>query len=343
MRLLKFLVLATLAAVIAVVAIGLALPDTVHLERSIAVRARPATAYVALNSFRRFQQWSPWATLDPNTQYAAEGPLWGVGAKLSWSSEHPSVGHGSQDIVAAVPYREIRSRLVFGGFGSDSESTLTIAPDGDGARITWSYDSRLNGDLFGRYLALKLDDWVGADYEQGLQRIRTMVDALPDVGADPLATIALVEVPAQTLALVSGEVRGSSDEAVRAALAAAYARLRAALAAKQIEVVGPPLAITRRFDEATRDWRFDAALPVAAAPAAAGDEMVRFVQGYAGPALRQRVVGAYDRIGLAYAALQAFKQAAGLADHGDAWERYLSDPASTAAERRQMEIVWPVQ
>lgn len=343
MRLLKFLVLATLVAVIAVVAIGLALPDTVHLERSISVRARPATAYVALNSFKRFRQWSPWAGLDPKTLYADEGPLWGVGAKLSWSSEHPSVGHGSQEIVAAVPYREIRSRLVFGGFGSDSESTLAIAADGEGARITWSYDSRFNGDLLGRFLALKLDDWVGADYEQGLQRIRAMLEALPDVGADPLATIALIEVPAQTLALVSGEVRGSSDEAVRAALADAYARLRAALAAKQIEVVGPPLAITRHFDEATRDWRFDAALPVAAAAAAASDEMVRFVQGYAGPALRQRVVGPYDRIGPSYAALQAFRQAAGLADHGDAWERYLSDPASTAAAAREVEIIWPVQ
>ncbi|MGH8444978.1 MAG: SRPBCC family protein, partial [Solimonas sp.] len=116
MRILKFLIIATVVVAALVVGIGLALPDTVHLERSTVVKARPATVYTALNGFKQFNKWSPWAQIDPKTQYVHAGPLWGVGAKLSWSSDNPSVGHGSQEIVEAVPYRKIRSRLVFDGF-----------------------------------------------------------------------------------------------------------------------------------------------------------------------------------------------------------------------------------
>jgi len=195
MRLLKGLILLTLIVAALVIGAGLLLPDTVKVERSLQVQAKPATVYVALNSFKRFTQWAPWTQLDPKTQYHYDGPPWGLGAKLTWSSDHPSVGHGNQEIIETVPYERIRSRLEFSGFNSENYSTLSIRPEGEGSVVSWSYEATFHGNLLGRFFGLKLDDWVGKDYEQGLANLRAMVEALDALDDDPLAQVTF-EAPA---------------------------------------------------------------------------------------------------------------------------------------------------
>ena len=51
----------------------------------------------------------------------------------------------------------------------------------------------------------------------------------------------------------------TADQAVPA-LVAAYAKLRAFLAANGLKEAEPPLAITREFNDETKQWRFEAAL-----------------------------------------------------------------------------------
>ena len=40
-----------------------------------------------LNSYQRFNAWSPWHGRDPKTVYTFEGPAEGVSAGMCWSSE----------------------------------------------------------------------------------------------------------------------------------------------------------------------------------------------------------------------------------------------------------------
>ena len=47
---------------------GLFLPQTAHVERSMTTTASPATVYGLVDGFKRFNEWSPWASLDPATK-----------------------------------------------------------------------------------------------------------------------------------------------------------------------------------------------------------------------------------------------------------------------------------
>ncbi len=340
MRLIKWLAIVMAVLVIGVVAVGFVLPDTAHVERSIVVATKPATAYTALNGFKQFNKWSPWANLDPNAEYTLEGPLMGVGAKSSWRSEDPNVGAGSQEILEATPYEQIRMRLVFEGFDSENYSAYQFAPEGEGTRITWSYDTTFHGNLINRYFGLMLDKMIGADYEKGLAQLKTLLESLPQ---DDLAgmPIALVAVESKPMAYISGQTTAALSEN---ALDGAYQQLRAYFSAHQLNAAEPPIAITRHFDDVTKLWNFDAALvPLQAALPEPNGNGIRLGRTYGGQVLRMEHAGAYNAMDAAYYQLIAYKTVAGLDDNGDSWEQYLSGIPANDAAQPVAHIYWPVR
>ena len=175
-------ILLSLAALLAVfLLVGLFLPTSAHVERSITTRAHPAAVYEVVSDLRRFNEWSPWFDLDPQADYTYSGPERGVGAKLAWTSAQRSVGSGSQEIVAAVPERSVTMRLDFGPDGR-ATARLDITPVDGGSRVTWAFDTSFEGSYLGRYFGLFLDRLVGADYEEGLARLKRLLEATPAPG-----------------------------------------------------------------------------------------------------------------------------------------------------------------
>ena len=79
MNIVKNVVVAIAALVVVCVAIGLMLPKTAHVERSIAIEAPAAMVFTVLNGFGQFNRWSPWADIDPDATTTYEGPASGVG------------------------------------------------------------------------------------------------------------------------------------------------------------------------------------------------------------------------------------------------------------------------
>jgi len=175
---LKGLLYVALALIALVVAVGLFLPTSAHVERSVSTAANPATVYGIVSGFKRFNEWSPWFDLDPKTRYSYAGPATGVGARMTWSSDQRAVGSGSQEIVAVEPDKKVRTRLNLGAQGT-ATSTLTIAPEGTGSRVTWAFDTSFEGNFPGRYVGLMFDRRIGRDYEKGLARLKSLAEAEP--------------------------------------------------------------------------------------------------------------------------------------------------------------------
>jgi hypothetical protein len=157
---------------------GLFLPNSAHVERSIATSASPATVYGIVNGFKRFNEWSPWFELDPQAKYTYAGPESGVGAKMAWASDKSNVGTGSQEIVSVEPGHVVKTRLEFGSEGQ-SMSTLTITPEGSGSQVVWAFDASFEGNYFGRYMGLMFDKFLGKDYAKGLSKLKTVAEATP--------------------------------------------------------------------------------------------------------------------------------------------------------------------
>lgn len=175
MKLLKVALYAVLALVLAFVVGGLMLPRASHVERSITTDRPPAQVYAMLNSFKRFNEWSPWYEMEPEAMYTYSGPATGVGAAMAW--EGKKVGSGSQRIVESVTDAKVVNALDFGG--SQAVATYALTPDGRGTRITWSLDSEHGNNLLSRWFGLLMERMVGPDFEHGLAKLKTVLEADP--------------------------------------------------------------------------------------------------------------------------------------------------------------------
>ena len=175
MKLLKVLLYLVLALVLVFVIGGYLLPGTSHVERSITID-RPATqVYTMLNSFKRFNEWSPWYEMEPEAMYSYSGPESGVGAAMAW--EGKKVGSGSQRIVESVAATRVVNALDFGG--SQATATYALSPDGNGTRITWSLDSEHGNNLVSRWFGPLMERMVGPDFEHGLAKLKTVLERDP--------------------------------------------------------------------------------------------------------------------------------------------------------------------
>ena len=129
MKALKIIGIILLVFVV-LIAIAIAvLPSKAHVERSIVINSKPSLVYSQLNSMKKFNRWSPWAQIDPKTEYEYEGPNAGVGSKMNWKSDHKDVGSGSQWIVDSIPDQLVKSKILFGEFEDTSEATFTLSPE----------------------------------------------------------------------------------------------------------------------------------------------------------------------------------------------------------------------
>lgn len=193
MRVLKGLFFFIIGAVVLLSAIGAFLPSSVRVERSVLIDRPPSVVFALLNSYQRFNEWSPWYGLDPNAQYTYSGAASGVGAKMAWIG-NDAVGSGSQTITASEPFTRVAADLDFGEMGV-AKVDFKLVPEGPGTRVTWGFASDAGWNIVGRWFNLLMDKFIGADYEKGLSKLKTVAESVPQVdlsGAD----IAIVEVSA---------------------------------------------------------------------------------------------------------------------------------------------------
>lgn len=334
---LKKVVLALLAIGALAAAGAYLLPRYVPVERSIVIERPAIHLYTILNSFERFNDWSPWFAKDPNAQYERSGPAVGIGAKHSWAG-NDDVGVGSSEIVDNIGNRRIDVRLDFEGM-NPSMYYFELLPEANGTRVTWHVDADMGNNPIGRYLGLKMDDWIGGDYELGLQQLKTLVEGFPNVDFTGLA-VEPVTLSARPLIALTG-TSAVDDGAIGAAYATAYGTLVEAIQREGMQMNGQPLVRVEPSDDASV-YAYTAAIPVEPKEEAQLEGIERF-DSYAGPALRAIHTGPYSGLDSAAEKLSAYANVRGLEPSERLMFVWLDDPTSVPAESVRTEILLPIK
>ncbi len=173
LRLLKWLFYLVVTVAIIIVGGSFVLPSEATVTRSTEIAAPPDKVFAIVGDVRRFQEFSPWAEIDPNTKYTYEGPATGIGQKMSWVSDNANVGSGSQTVIEYNPPKHVASELDLGMM--KAVATWDLDPSGTGTKATWGFHAKLEG-IAARWFGLMFDKWIGADYEKGLAKLKAAAE-----------------------------------------------------------------------------------------------------------------------------------------------------------------------
>jgi hypothetical protein len=163
--------------VVASVVYVIQLPSHVHVERSKVVNATPADLWPYLSDLKRFQEWSPWAGIDPDQKVDYSEPSSGVGAWYTWAGNQ-DVGSGKMQITGAEEPSKVTEQLEFiEPFESKADVVLTAAAVAAGSKVTWGFDTELNfmGKAAGVFM--NMDSSLGADFTKGLDKLAALAEA----------------------------------------------------------------------------------------------------------------------------------------------------------------------
>jgi hypothetical protein len=170
-------IFAFLILLIAVLAVVIAMqPADFKVARSATMAAPADAPFSQANDFAKWQNWSPWENLDKHMKRTFEGPQSGVGAIYKWSG-NDEVGEGQMTIVESKPNEFIKIKLEFiKPMEGLCETIFTFTPEGDKTNVKWSMSGTNNfvGKAF--HLFMNGDKMIGDYYEQGLAKMKTVVE-----------------------------------------------------------------------------------------------------------------------------------------------------------------------
>lgn len=177
-------ILALLAAAFLIV--GIVLPGTVEVTRTVEIDAPPETVFPLVNNLEAWTEWTPWGEVDSRLEGPAEGP----GARRVW--DDPALGSGSLTLLDARPSASPGAQRQA---GTDApapasvhylvevedaalrfEGTILIEASGPGSVVSWTERAELGWNPVLGWTALTLDESQGRQLDESLERLRQLAE-----------------------------------------------------------------------------------------------------------------------------------------------------------------------
>ncbi|RFM27369.1 SRPBCC family protein [Deminuibacter soli] len=115
------------------------LPGTIHLEKSMVLKAKQPVVYRALSNTNEWKKWAEWLRSDPGATITYNGPAAGSGARLNWSSDVADYGEGDVLIESTQEPGQLRATITYKKYGVAGNSFL-VENTGNGTRVIWTSD-----------------------------------------------------------------------------------------------------------------------------------------------------------------------------------------------------------
>lgn len=169
----KKIALALLAVIVVFLIVAAFQPDTYKVSRSIEIPAPPAAVHAQINDFHNWDNWSPWAKLDPKMKTTFSGAPSGATASYYWIGDS-NVGEGRMTILESQPAQSVKIDLEFlQPFPSKALTLFTITPAGAGSNVDWTMSGESN--YLSKVMCLLMggmDKMIGPDFELGLNQLK---------------------------------------------------------------------------------------------------------------------------------------------------------------------------
>jgi len=171
-------ILIGLAVLLAVFAIVVATrPSNFRVSRSGTIAAPAAVIFDHVSNLHKFQEWSPFAKIDPTSKVTYSGPESGKDASFSWAGS-AKAGEGSMTCTDCQPASLLGYRLDFlKPFKGTNMVEFSFKAEGDRTVVTWTMTGTNNFMMKAVSLFMNCDKMCGPMFDKGLADLKAIAEA----------------------------------------------------------------------------------------------------------------------------------------------------------------------
>jgi len=297
------------------------IPNTLEVTRSTTVERPRAAVFAMMNDLRIAKEWSPYYAIDPDAEYSFSGES-GQGQTMNWSSNLRQGGRGRMSIVTSIENEEVESLLEIID-RARLNSRLTLARAEGGTVAEWTITARCTDGWINvpcRYMNLILRGEVERQLDNGLARLKTLTEQLPDVDFEGLNP-QFSTVEPQNFVYSAVETAADNQVEVDRAEAVGIAQVRGFMGEYDLTQAGPLVRVVTDYNAQENRLAFRVGYPFSG-PTPLTVVGVQLGQTPSGEAMHVLVEGSREQVRTAYLQMNAYLQAhrIPLRENGLPWE-----------------------
>lgn len=153
------------------------LPSTFTVTRSATIKAGHNLVFPYVNNLKKWDLWTAWnKEKDPTLTLHFSAQTEGAGSVQTWEAK--DLGNGKLTITESFPLEGVKYDLIMGNkFHINGHIRLTPSDtDTNSTQVEWIQSGSMGSNPIFRYFGMFLDKWLGADMEEGLTKLKTIVE-----------------------------------------------------------------------------------------------------------------------------------------------------------------------
>lgn len=166
-----------LGIIAALLLAGLIISKEIKATKEIVINKPKDEVFNYIKYLKNQQNYSKWATLDPNIKNEFRGTDGQPGFVNHWVG-NKKVGEGEQEITAIEEGKALHTDLRFiKPFKSFAKSTMaTEAIDANSTKVSWGFESQMNYPMNIMKVFMNMSEMIGKDFSTGLVNLKTILE-----------------------------------------------------------------------------------------------------------------------------------------------------------------------
>lgn len=181
MKVLKKILIALLIIIAIPLIVALFVRKDYSVKRAVIINKPQAEVFNYIKYLKNQNNYSKWATMDPNMIKTYTGTDATVGFISAWDSKDEDVGKGAQEIKKITEGSRIDYDLRFiKPFESTEQAyMITEAVSPAQTKVTWGFEGSMAYPTNITMLFMDFDKMIGADLATGLDKLKTVMETQP--------------------------------------------------------------------------------------------------------------------------------------------------------------------
>jgi len=178
MKALKYILGFVAGIIVLILIVAAVSPKDYAVEREMTINKPVAEVFNYVKYLKNQDNYSVWATMDPNMKKTFTGTDGTVGFVSAWESDNKEVGKGEQEIMKIDEGNRIDFELRFiePFEATDNAYMITDAIAPTLTKVKWGFNGSMDYPMNIMLLFMDMEGVLGNDLEKGLENLKEVLE-----------------------------------------------------------------------------------------------------------------------------------------------------------------------